>query len=149
MRLSDYRKIDARVNEAIKAALAPFGLKVDGISTGVAELDGTVRITVKASDANLKDKDGNATTAEAERFKRNAVPCNLDPAWLGQTFPAGRESFKVLGMREGRSAKCVVIERVSDGSRRVCEPEMVRAYMKLAEKTGPRERKDLAAALAR
>ena len=119
--LAQYRKIAEALNRDLEATFAKHGLKMGKLSAGIDDFAGTVRYTITASDANLKDKDGNATTPEAQHFKRMAELCGLKPEWFGLPFKNGTRDAKIVGMRLGKSAKSILFEM--DGKTFVMTPE--------------------------
>jgi len=109
MKMIEYRKIAPAINADLKATLAKHGFNVSRMSASVSELDGTVRFKIDAADANLKDANGVKTTPEAERFKLNADIFGMPLTWLGAKFVANGRGYTLVGMRETRSRKCLVV----------------------------------------
>lgn len=137
MMLAAYKKISKALYADLDAVYAKHGFEVSKMSAGVDEFAGTVRLTVTLADSNLKDKSGAPTTPEAERFKHCASMLGMKPEWLGRTFRFGlsAESYTLLGMREGRSEKCIVLLRASDKKRLVSQPEgVIGAFTRVAAK---------------
>lgn len=110
MNLNQFRAVAPTIDKEIAAVFEKFGLKVGKRSATVDETTGTVNFRLALVDTNLKDKSGNATTPEAERYKTQAHYLGLDPAWLGQTFKRGNKTCKVVGLRAGRTMKPVFVE---------------------------------------
>lgn len=108
MRLSEYKAFSAKMYLDLEVVFKAYGLKVGKLSAAIDEHAGTVRLSVTLNDAMLKDAGGNATTPEAERYKRLAQMFGCKPEWLGRT---SRQGYKLLGMKDTRSAKCMLIQR--------------------------------------
>ena len=123
MKLSQYKIISPKVNEAIKIALAGFGLDAQGVRATVNEETGEVNLRVIALDVNMIE------TPEEVRFKASAIYYMLNPAWLGMTVNqgTGREA-KILGMLNTRSDKNISLEM--DGKKMVCTAEALRRMAK-------------------
>jgi hypothetical protein len=51
---------------------------------------------------------GTVVTPEAEAFKRNAQFLGMEPCDLGKSFESNGRTFKVIGLRSGRSTKPVI-----------------------------------------
>jgi hypothetical protein len=109
MKLADYRGIATQVNEELEAVFKKYGFRMGKLSASVAERDGTIRYSITVTDMNLKDESGEQTTAEALRFKNQAVIFGLKPEWLGQTVNMGGKDFTVAGLKGGRAEKCVLM----------------------------------------
>ena len=125
-KLAQYKIISLKVNEAIKIALAGFGLDAQGVRATVNEETGEVNLRVIALDVNMIE-----TPEEEVRWKANAIYYMLNPAWLGMTVNqgTGREA-KILGMLNTRSDKNISLEM--HGKKMVCTAEALRRMAKLA-----------------
>lgn len=116
MNLKAFKMIAPAIDKEIEAVFAKFDLKVGKRSATINEVEGTVSFRLTLVDKNLKDEKGNASTPEAERYKKNAVYFGLKPEWLGQTFKVGPKSYKITGLRAGRTSKPVLCEIDGKGS---------------------------------
>jgi hypothetical protein len=111
MNLPEYRKIVDALNADLAATFAKHGLKMGKLNAAVDSLSGTIRYTIVAADAALKDKDGNAATPEALRYTNYAQMMGMKPEWLNQTFRAGNNEYTLRGLKDGRATKSIIVER--------------------------------------
>ena len=125
MKIADYRKIAPALNADLAAVFEKHGLKMGKLNASIEERMGTVRYSIQCADMNATAADGSATTPEAERYKAYCALRDLKPEWLGELFSMGRQTLKVTGLRDTRSAKCVTVTDVNNGKAYVCTPEQV------------------------
>lgn len=130
MKLAEYRKRMPAVNAALTAALKAHGLNVMKLNTGVDELAGTVRLTIEAADADLKDATGKPTTPEAERYKQFCEAFGLERSWLGKEY----DGHRLLGLSDRRGRANVVVLRVADGKRLLTDADSVRRRLGAGER---------------
>lgn len=110
MDLKQFKRIAPAIDKEVEAVFAKYGMKVGKRSATINALEGTVSFRLTLVDANLKDASGNATTPEALRFSQNAQYMGMKAEWLGQTFAVGSKTYKVVGLRAGRTSKPVLVE---------------------------------------
>lgn len=110
MKLEAFRLIAPQIDKEVEAVFAKFGLKVDKRSASVDSLNGTVSFRLSLVDTNLKDKDGNATTPDAQFYRNNCTYIGLKPEWLNQEFKLGGRPAKLVGLKNRRSPFCVCVE---------------------------------------
>jgi hypothetical protein len=113
MDLTTLRVIAPSIDNDIKDLFAKHGLKVSKRNTTVDSATGSVTWKLTLADINLKDRDGNPTTPEAERWKQYANIYNLPADGVGRTFQWGGRTYTIVGLRDGKSRKSVVAERDS------------------------------------
>lgn len=142
MDLNAYKKIAPEINAAIEAALKKHGFKINKLNSSIDPHAGFLSISIKAVDTNLTDASGNATTSEAEFYKQNChnVYPACDVRWLGAEFQNGRKTFKLVGMRNTRSEKCLIATG-EDGQRYVYTPQGIAQAFALKEKLASLQKK--------
>jgi hypothetical protein len=135
MNLQQYRAIAAALNTDIVSTLAKHGLAVKPgqIGATIDPLTGAVNIRIKAADANFKDTDGNPTTPDAELFKKFAPAVGLNADLLGKTFFISGQPFTVVGWRDTRGNKPIVIKRTADGRPFLTTVESMRRHAAFLE----------------
>ncbi len=111
MKLVDYKKLAPAINADVTAILAKHGLKLTKLKASIEEGIGTIRYTIVAVDLKMTTDAGDATTSEAEMFKRDAELIGLNPKWLGRSIRSGGVSYVIAGLKNTRSPKCVVMAR--------------------------------------
>jgi hypothetical protein len=128
MDLQAFKAIAPKLDAELDAVFQRYGLKTFKRSASIDSINGQVHFRLVLNDTNLKDAAGNATTPEAEFFKKMAAYYDLKPEWLGRTFKLHGKTFTVKGLRSGRAKKTVMIE--GDGGKRyVIEPSVVKTHM--------------------
>jgi hypothetical protein len=130
MKFEQYKAIAKQIDEEINAVLAKHGLKIGRRNANVDELAGTIAYRVTLVDLNLTDDAGNKTTPERQRWLAFAPVFDLDLDWLDQKIKHN-PAYTVVGLREGKSEKCVVVEK--GGKRYVMRPDAVRLQMGAAD----------------
>lgn len=136
MTLDEYRRISKALNAELEATFKKYGLKLNRATARIDPYEGTVGVTIKLQDANLKDKDGNATTADAERFKKLCGLYGMTADALGLVMTVQGRKYEVVGMKDGRAEKNVLGKR-DDGKVFVFKPSFVVRYvMEAAKKMG-------------
>ena len=136
MKLSEYRKISSAVSADLKATLAKHGLKMGKERAVIDELNGTVRFAIECADVNLKDVFGNASNPEREFYKNNCRYVEMKAEWLDKPYRTNGREYRVVGMRNTRSPKCVLITRSDAPDKKfICTPEDVIRAFAFAEMT--------------
>lgn len=133
MNLQQYKSISAAMYKELEAVFQKRGFKVARLNAGVDPTYGTVSLSVKLTDTNFKDESGNVTTGEAEFYKKNCTLVQCKPEWLGRSFSIAHRTYKLEGMRNTRSDKCIVVKR-DDGKRFVYSGEALAGIFALRER---------------
>jgi len=112
--------LDTELRAAVEAIAAKHGLKV---KTGGGKFS-AASFTPRVEFLVVGEVEG-ANKKEEDSFKALAGIYGLQSEMLGKTFKVGGDSYRVLGLLPSRSKNCVSILRLRDGSKRICQPEML------------------------
>ncbi len=128
MDLEQLRIISPAIDAEIKQVFAKHGFNVTHRKASTDPSTGQLTWNLKLADANMKDKDGNQTNPEAERYKLYAEMYGLPSDGVGRVFQSyGGKTYTIIGLRGGRAQKTVVAER--DGKRFVFDPVDVKRHL--------------------
>ncbi len=128
MDLKQLRVISSEIDHQIKKVFAQYGFNVTHRKASMDPDTGQLIWNLKLADINMRDKDGNQTSPEAERYRLFAQMYGLPSDGVGRTFQSyGGKTYKIIGLRGGRTQKSVVAER--DGKRYVFDPVDVKRHL--------------------
>lgn len=110
---------------ALKAVSVKFGIIM---STGNMSYSANeVSIKVKA---NIIGAEGKVLNRERDSFLLSAGFLGLKPEMLDQEFTYAGKTYKVAGLKSGRSKKCIVIDNLSTGKQQLCDIEFLKLNLK-------------------
>src|SRR5258706_6305542 len=119
MDLQQMRLIAPQIDAEIKAVFEKHGLRVSGRKAINDEHTGILKWNLTLADTNLKDKSGNTTTPEAERWQVYHEIYGLPKDGVGRIFESGGKPYKIVGMKAGRSRKSLVAQQTWNHKRYV------------------------------
>lgn len=124
MDLKTLKTVSKQIDADLDAVFAKYGLKINKRTASVDPITGDVRWNIGTTSTNLKDRDGNETTADRERFKADGHYFGLTPDMLDAEIEFSNGTFKIVGLKGGRGRNIVIIRK--GGKDFLAPPEQVR-----------------------
>ncbi len=119
MDLKTYKAFSAALYADLDAVLAKHGLRRTDLGATVYP-DGTVKMRVTMAEVGADP--------DATHYTKSAYLYGLKPEWLGRQFVANGKWYEIVGLKNARAKKSVVLHRVADGAKLVCEPKFILTF---------------------